>query len=173
MPLIVEGRVWKFGDNINTDLMMPGFAVKIRPDMKDEEAAKYVMYSNRPGWVERVQPGDIIVGGRNFGCGSSRVVAKPLKALGIQCVLAESLARIFFRNSINSGLPVMTAPGIKEFCMEGDIIRADITTGKIENLTTGKTMQTDPLPEDSPPLRILMAGGLNALLEKEFLHLDR
>ena len=169
MPLIVEGRVWKFGDNISTDLMMPGFAVKARPDMKDEEAAKFVMYSNRPGWAEKVEPGDIIVGGRNFGCGSSRVAAKPLMALGIKCVLAESLARIFFRNSINAGLPVMVAPSITEFCMEGNIIRADITTGKIENLTTGKTMQTDPLPEDSPPMHILMVGGIKSLLEKEYL----
>ncbi len=172
MPMIVEGRVWKFGDNISTDFMMPGFAVKTKPGMKDEEAAKYVMYSNRPGWADQVEPGDIIVGGRNFGCGSSRVAANPLKALGIVCVCVESSARIFFRNSINSGLPVMVAPGITEFCMEGDIIRADVSTGKIENLTTGKTMQTNPLPEDSPPMHILMIGGLNSLLEKELLYSD-
>lgn len=169
MSLIIKGRVWKFGDNISTDLMMPGFAVKTHPDMTDKEAAKYVMYSNRPGWAERVNPGDVIVGGRNYGCGSSRVAAGPLKALGISCVIAESIARIFFRNCINSGLPVMFDPGITDFCQEGDILQVDIISGEIKNITTGDTMKVEPLPEDSPPMQILKAGGIISLLEKEYL----
>lgn len=169
MSLILKGRVWKFGDNINTDLMMPGFAVKTRPDMTDKEAAKYVMYANRPGWAEQVRLGDIIIGGRNYGCGSSRVAAGPLKALGISCIIAESMARIFFRNCINFGLPVMIAPGITDFCQEGDILEANIISGEIKNLTTGNTMNVQPLNEDSPPMQILKAGGIISLLEKEYL----
>ena len=168
MSLVVKGKVWKFGNNISTDLMMPGFAVLTRPNMKPEEMAKYVMYSNRPGWVEQVKPGDIIVGGKNFGCGSSRPAALALKVLGISCVIAESIGRIFFRNSINLGFPVMIASGITEFFGEDDLIEANFTTGEIKNITTGKTMKAKPLPKNSPPMKILEAGGINALLKKEY-----
>lgn len=169
MSLVIMGKVWKFGDNISTDLMMPGYAVKTRPDMTEEEASRYVMYSNRPGWAEQVNTGDIIVGGRNYGCGSSRIAAGPLKALGISCIISESMARIFFRNCLNSGLPVMTAPGITDFCQEGDILEVNIIYGEIKNVTMGNTMKVEPLPEDSPPMQILKAGGIISLLEKEYL----
>lgn len=165
----IKGRVWKFGDNINTDLIMPGFVLKTRPALTYEAVKKYVMSSNRPGWAEQVRLGDIIVGGRNFGCGSSRVAAKPLIALGISCVLAESLARIFFRNSISSGLPVLNAPGISSFCREGDLLEVIIATGEIKNLSTGKMTNAESFPEDSPPMQVLEAGGIMALLEKEYL----
>lgn len=169
MSLIFKGRVWKFGDNISTDLMMPGFIYRQRPDMTFKELAKYAMYSNRPGWAEQVIPGDIIVGGNNFGCGSSRLSAGPLKALGISCVLAESIARIFFRNSISMGLPIITAPGITSICNEGDILNVNIENGEINNLTKIKTIKGEPMPEDSPPMQILKAGGIIALLENEYL----
>lgn len=166
---MIKGRVWKFGDNVSTDLIMPGFVLKTRPALTFEEVTKYVMSSNRPGWAKQVRSGDVIVGGRNFGCGSSRVAAKPLITLGISCVLAESVARIFFRNSISSGFPVLNAPGISSFCQEGDILEIKIETGKIKNLSTQKMMNIEPLPEDSPPMHILKAGGIMRLLEKEYL----
>lgn len=164
---IVTGRVWKFGDNISTDLIMPGFVLS-RPDITDGEASQYIMNSNRPGWAKQVNPGDMIVGGKNFGCGSGRPTTHLLNALGISCIVAESIARVFFRNCIGSGFPVFIAPGIQDFCSEGNIIEINFESGKIENRTVGKTMKGEAMPSDSPPFMILKAGGLTPLLEKEF-----
>lgn len=163
---IITGRTWKFADNISTDLIMPGFAALSSPDMSPDDAAKYCMYSNRPGWSALVQSGDIIIAGKNFGCGSSRPGAKVLRALGIQLVIAESVARIFFRNSINLGLAVLTCPGIHEVFEEGETISANFETGEIKGLQSGKIITGEALPTDSPPAQILRAGGLNLLLEK-------
>ncbi|MEM2094576.1 MAG: 3-isopropylmalate dehydratase [Candidatus Bathyarchaeia archaeon] len=163
MESIIEGKVWKFGDNISTDLMMPGFSRG-----RGLERAKFCMYSNRPGWSDQVQKGDIIVGGKNFGCGSSRPAAINLQLLGISAVVAESIGRIFFRNSINIGLPAIIAPGITEIVDEGERIRIDLEKGEITNLNNGKTLHFDPMPEDSPPMQILKAGGILRLLEAEY-----
>ncbi|MGE4485907.1 MAG: 3-isopropylmalate dehydratase [Oscillospiraceae bacterium] len=164
---IIKGRVWKFGDNISTDLIMPGFAALSNPDMTPEDAAKYCMVSNRPGWASEVKKGDIIIAGRNFGCGSSRPGSKILKALGISIVVAESVSRIFFRNSINLGFAVLTCPGIFERFDEGDLIEVNMNTGVIRSLTNGETIQGEALPEGSPPEQILRAGGIVPMLEKE------
>ncbi len=166
MSLIVKGKVWKFGDSISTDLMQPGFTPS---GASPEEAAQYCMRANRPEFAGQVKRGDIVVGGRNFGCGSSRAAMRNLQILGVGCVLAESIGRIFFRSSINLGFPVLACPGITKFCAEGDVLQVDFNTGNIKNITTGKSMQIAPLPEDSPPAQILRAGGMMALLEKEFL----
>ena len=166
--MIIKGKVWKFGNNISTDLMMPSFAVKQNPNITPLEASKYVMYSNRPGWVRLVNDGDLIVGGKNFGCGSSRVASEPLKALGIKGIIAESFARIFFRNSISTGLPVMNAEGTSEFCEEGDILQINFLTGEIVNEESKQTMKGDPLPKHSPPMEILNAGGIIEFLKKEY-----
>ncbi|MCI9331146.1 MAG: 3-isopropylmalate dehydratase [Oscillibacter sp.] len=164
---VLRGRVWIFGDNISTDLLMPGFAAMSNPDMSPQESARYCMYSNRPGWAEQVRPGDLIVAGRNFGCGSSRPGSKVLKTLGIGAVIAESAARIFFRNSINLGFPVVACPGVLDLFAEGEELEADLRTGVIRNLSTGKTIVGSPLPEGSPPMEILKAGGLLPLLERQ------
>ncbi len=164
---ILKGRVWKFGDNISTDLLMPGFAALSDPNMSPEESAKYCMYSNRPDWAAQVSPGDIIVAGRNFGCGSSRPGSKVLRTLGIGLVVAESMSRIFFRNSINLGLAVMTCPGISDFVEEGQEIQVDLNTGRMTNLNTGKEIIGEALPAGSPPEQILQAGGLIPMLEAE------
>ncbi len=164
---IITGKVWKFSDNISTDLIMPGFAALSRPDLSPEEAAQYCMYSNRPDWAAMVQKGDVIIAGKNFGCGSSRPASRILKTLGIDLVVAESIARIFFRNSINLGLPVLTCLNILDAFDEGDIIEANISTGEIKNLTSGKTILGEALPEDSPPMEILRAGGIIPMLENE------
>lgn len=163
----LRGRVWIFGDNISTDLLMPGFAAMSNPDMSPEESARYCMYSNRPGWAEQVRPGDLIVAGKNFGCGSSRPGSKILKTLGIGAVIAESVSRIFFRNSINLGFPIITCPGIHDAFEEGEELEVDLYAGTIKSLTTQKCLAGDPLPEGSPPMEILKAGGLLPMLERQ------
>lgn len=164
---IITGKIWKFDDNISTDLIMPGFGALSSPNMSAANAAKYCMYSNRPGWAEQVKPGDILIAGRNFGCGSSRPGARILKALGIQLVVAESVARIFFRNSINLGLAVLSCAGVHDAFSEGETIQVNMETGEIRGLDSGKVVQGEALPSDSPPAEILRAGGLIPLLEKQ------
>ena len=157
-----EGRVWFFGDNISSDLMMPGAAVLARPGISEQEAAKFCMEANRPGWAMQVQPGDILVAGKNFGCGSSRSAPRVLRSLGIAAVVAESLARLFFRNAVNAGLPILSCPDVRQMFTEGDIAQVDIEAGEVKNLIRGLTAQGEPMPADSPPMQILSAGGLNA-----------
>jgi len=161
-----QGRVWKFGDNISTDLIMPGSQVLANPLLSDEEAAKFCMWANRPGWAQQVQRGDIIVAGRNFGCGSSRPAPRMLKALGISVVVADSIARLFFRNSIHLGFPVLICPGVSQAFEEGDIAEVDLETGQVRNLTRGTVLQGEALPKDSPPYQILKAGGLEPFLKE-------
>lgn len=163
----LRGRVWIFGDNISTDLLMPGFAAMSNPDMSPQESARYCMYSNRPGWAEQVRPGDFIIAGKNFGCGSSRPGSKILKTLGIGAVIAESVSRIFFRNSINLGFPVITCPGIHDAFEEGEELEVDLYAGTIRSTASGKIMTGEPLPEGSPPMEILKAGGLLPMLERQ------
>jgi len=166
METVRTGRVWKFGDRISTDLMMPGHRVLANPDLSVEEAAKYCMEANRPGWAENeVQPGDILVAGINFGCGSSRNGSQSLKALGIAVVLAESVSRIHLRNAVNIGLPTLVAPGITDFVDEGQSLEVNIVTGEIKNLETGSTLSAEAWEEGTPPYQILMAGGLDAYMK--------
>jgi 3-isopropylmalate/(R)-2-methylmalate dehydratase small subunit len=120
--MIFEGKTWKFGDNMNTDLMMPGQDVIARPGITDAEAARHCMSAVRPGWAGKVNEGDIIVAGRNWGCGSSRPAARLFKALGIGVIAADSITRVFFRNAINVGLPVFICKGVSTIFEEGDIM---------------------------------------------------
>ena len=164
---ILTGRVWKFGDNISTDLIMPSFGAMSSPNMDPHEAALFCMRANRPDWAEKVRPGDIVIAGKNFGCGSSRPAAKMLKGLGIQLVAAESVARIFFRNSINLGMAILSCPGVHDAFEEGETIEVNMETGEIRSLDTGRTIRGEALPSDSPPAQILRAGGLIPMLEKQ------
>lgn len=161
METVLSGRVWKFGDKISTDLMVPGSKVLAKPGISPEEAATWCMSANRPGWSAEVKPGDMLVAGVNFGCGSSRNGSQPLKTLGISCVLAESIARIHLRNAINTGLPTLVCPGITAFVDEGEQLRIDVETGAVENLTRGTRLQAEAWPKDSPPFQILLAGGFD------------
>jgi 3-isopropylmalate/(R)-2-methylmalate dehydratase small subunit len=165
----IRGRVWKFEDNISTDLMLPAFLIDKGASMTLLERAKYCMFSNRPGWASQVKPGDIIIARHNFGCGSSRPAAAQLQNLGISVVVAESIARIFFRNAINLGFPCLICPGVFSLFSEEDMAEVDINSGRVTNLSTGKWLQGDRLDEDSPPLQILRAGGILQLLEKEYM----
>ena len=164
--MIFEGKVWKFGDNISTDLMMPGSEVHTRTDLSAVEAArKYCMNANRPGWAAGVKQGEIIVAGRNFGCGSSRPAVILVKALGISIVVVESVSRLFFRNSIKNGFPILICEGVSQLFEEGDVARIHVETGEVKNLTKNIALRGEPLPPNSPPAEILRAGGLNAYLD--------
>lgn len=165
--MIFEGKVWKFGDDISTDLMMPGDTVLTRPDLSDKEAAKYCMHANRPDWAQRVQTNDIIIAGHNFGCGSSRPAARQFKTLGISVIVADSISRIFFRNAVNLAMPVLICQGVSQLFDEGDMARVNLETGEVTNLTTGVTIRGEALPHDSPPAQILKAGGLEAFMRQE------
>jgi 3-isopropylmalate/(R)-2-methylmalate dehydratase small subunit len=107
MSLRITGRVWVFGDNLNTDAMYPAFAMKMDPP----EAARHVFYEVRPGWTDQVAVGDIVLAGRNFGVGSSRPVAALFAELGVTGLVAEEFNSLFFRNAVNAGLAAMTVPG--------------------------------------------------------------
>lgn len=156
MSEILRGKVHKFGDNIDTDIIIPArYLVTTDP----QELAKHCMEPISPDFPQQAKPGDIIVAGENFGCGSSREHAPlAIKGLGISCVIAKSFARIFYRNAFNIGLPVLECPEAVEETQDGDELEVNMETGEIRNLTRGKTYQATPIP---PFMReILNAGGL-------------
>ena len=151
----IKGRVWKFGDNINTDNLSPGYYIAQGFD----ELAKHCLEAIRPEFSRHVEPGDIVLGGYNFGTGSSRETAPAtLRHMGISLVIARSFARIFYKNAINIALPLMVCAEIYEPTDDGDLISAELTKGAIINERTGNTFQTDPLPKIM--MDILQAGGL-------------
>lgn len=156
-----KARVWKVGDNINTDLILPIQAFYLSA----EEQPRFVFHANRPGWSEQVQPGDILIGGKNFGMGSSRPAARSLKNLGLSCLLANSLNGLFFRNCVNFAFPAMDCPNVGDAFDEGDIAEVDFDTGAVRNVTKGKSLTAVVLPPKL--LDLLKAGGIFPLLEKE------
>jgi len=158
--LVVEGNAWKFGDDINTDIIIPGRYLTITDPHK---LSKYAFQDLDPSFDRKVDEGDIIVGGKNFGCGSSREQAPlVLKSLGIGAIVAESFARIFFRNAINLGLPVVECSGITGAVEAGHKLRIVLEEGRIENLNTGKVMRGTVLPQFL--IDIIRAGGAVAAL---------
>jgi len=152
----VNGTAMKFGDNVDTDVILPGkYLVLIDP----KELAKHAMEGLDPAFPEKAKNGVIVVGGKNFGCGSSREQAPlALKYAGVKCVLADSFARIFFRNAINIGLPVSERKGISAAVDNGDELTVDFETGNIQNLSKGRNFQAAKLPPFI--LEILSDGGL-------------
>jgi len=156
--MIVQGRAWKLGDNVDTDQLVPGRYLSLTDP---QELASHCLEDLIPQFHELARPGDIVVAGENFGCGSSREHAPTaLKALGISCLLASSYARIFFRNCINLGLPALTSPDAISGIQDGDEIRIDVETGEVENLTRPFRCSAPPL---SPFLiELIAAGGLTA-----------
>lgn len=154
------GRAWVFGDHVSTDAIMPARYLKLTA----AECAAHIMEGLDPDFPRRVQPGDIIVGGRNFGCGSSRENAPGgLKAAGVSGVVAVSFARIFFRNAINLGLPAIECREATRIAT-GDMLEVDPLAGAIVNLTRGERYATRPLP--AHVIALLEAGGLVPYLEQ-------
>ena len=155
-------RAWKFGDDINTDVITPGrYTVTLDKSRLGEVA--FIEY--RPEFAKEVKQGDIVVAGRNFGCGSSREHSPvALKAAGVGAVVAKSFARIFFRNSINIGLPILICADT-DMIDDGDELELDIRTGLIRDVTKGKEIQAEPLPDFI--MKIVLQGGLVPFLRDE------
>ena len=157
---IIRGKVWKFGDDINTDIISPGEYM----DASYEEIGKHAMERAFPGFADAIEQGDIIVAGKNFGPGSSRETAQiALLYAGVGGVIAKDFARIFFRTCINVGFPVVTFDGTDEL-NQGDEIVVDLLSGRIESITTGKVYFGSRLPQHV--LSIVEDGGLKNHLKK-------
>ncbi|HDJ04372.1 3-isopropylmalate dehydratase small subunit [Candidatus Bathyarchaeota archaeon] len=156
MNLIVKGEAVVFGDNVNTDVIIPG---RYLTTLDPEELARHAMEGLDPEFPSKARRGVIVVAGRNFGCGSSREQAPlALKYAGVRCILAESFARIFYRNAVNIGLPVLECPGISGMVSPGDRLTVNLAEGKVRNDTKGLTFQALKLPEFL--LNIIKDGGL-------------
>ncbi len=156
------GKAWTFGENMNTDEIIPGrYNITIDP----LELAKNVFCEVKPEYAKTVKPGDVVVGGQNFGCGSSREHA-PIAIKGSQakCVIAASYARIFFRNAINIGLPILECPEAAADIQEGDEVDVDLASGQITNHTKNHTYQAHPLP--AFVMKIADAGGIVNFLKE-------
>ena len=151
-----KGRVFKYGDNVDTDVIIPA---RYLNTASHAELAAHCMEDIDKDFVKKAQPGDIIVAKKNFGCGSSREHAPiAIKACGISCVIASTYACIFYRNAINIGMPILECPEAAEDIQDGDEVSVDFDTGLISNLTTGKTYQAQPFP---PFIQnIIQKGGL-------------
>ena len=158
---MLKGRAFKFGDNISTDLIVPGRLAHLRSNLP--ELAKHVLEDADPSFALNVRPGDFVVGGNNFGLGSSREHAPlVIKMAGVSAVLAKSVARIFFRNAINRGLPVLITD--TDRINEGDELEVDLTAGTVRDLTSGFEMSFKPLP---PSMQALLdEGGLIPYIQK-------
>jgi 3-isopropylmalate/(R)-2-methylmalate dehydratase small subunit len=156
----IKGRVWVFGDDINTDLIFPHSAFRVTP----EEQVKLIFSDNRPGWSSMVGKGDIIVAGRNFGTGSSRPGASLLLRLGIGCLIADSINGLFFRNCIGYGFPALQCPGVSGFFTEGETAVVSLPEGDVLNEQSGRTLQGDKIPKSM--VETLEAGGIEKLLVK-------
>ncbi|MGN1382690.1 MAG: 3-isopropylmalate dehydratase small subunit [Eubacterium sp.] len=158
-----RGRVHKYGNNIDTDVIIPA---RYLNSSDPDELASHCMVDIDPDFSSKVQKGDIIVGGENFGCGSSREHAPiAIKASGVSCVIAATFARIFYRNSINIGLPILESPEASRAIQNGDEVSVDFQKGTIKDITTGEEFQAHPFPEFIR--HIIDAGGLLAALKEE------
>jgi 3-isopropylmalate dehydratase small subunit len=156
----IRGRVWKFGDDVDTDVMAPWNTISA----PWEERRGSVLHI-RPGFADRVNPGDVIVAGRNWGCGSSREHApENLQLLGIGAVVAESFGRIYFRNCIAIAFPNLVCPGVAVGCEEGDELEIDVESGGVRNLTRGTELQGEAYTREM--LEIVEKGGLMKVLEE-------
>jgi 3-isopropylmalate/(R)-2-methylmalate dehydratase small subunit len=157
----MSGRVWKFGDDINTDVLAPGIYIKLPL----EELASHCLEAIEPRFAKEVREGDIVVGGANFGMGSSREqAAQVLKALGVTAVIAPSFGGIFYRNAFNLGLPAIVSTDIDQI-EAGHELKIDLKTGSIENLTSGKQLTSEAVPENL--MELVEAGGLVPYLDKK------
>ena len=156
-----QGRVHKYGDNVDTDVIIPA---RYLNTSSHQELAAHCMEDIDKGFVHRVQPGDIIVADKNFGCGSSREHAPiAIKASGVSCVIASTFARIFYRNAINIGLAILECEEAAHAIQAGDEVKVDFDTGVITDLTTGAVFQAEPFP---PFIQhIIQKGGLLASIQ--------
>ncbi|MBW1973981.1 MAG: 3-isopropylmalate dehydratase small subunit [Deltaproteobacteria bacterium] len=159
----ISGRAWIFGNDVDTDAIIPA---RYLNTSDENELAKHCMEDADPTFASSVQSGDIIVAGKNFGCGSSREHAPiAIKAAGVSCVIAESFARIFYRNAFNMGLPILECPELIGEVQQGDMLSVDLSTGIIENKSSSKTYHAKPIPLFMQEL--VQAGGLIPYIKKK------
>lgn len=157
------GRIWMLGDNVNTDVIIPG---RYNVTTDRAQLAKYCLCEVMPDFAPQVQPGDVVVAGHNFGCGSSREHAPAaLQACGLSVIIARSFARIFYRNAVNIGLPVLVCEEAVLASEHGQEMDVDLTRGIIQNRTTGQTFHAEPL--DPFVARIVAAGGIVNYIRQE------
>ena len=154
----ITGKVWMFGDEINTDLIFPHSALGVSP----EEQCLLCMSDNRPGWAKQVQKGDILIAGKNFGTGSSRPGAAILKRLGLSCMVADSYNGLFYRNCIGYGFAAMAADGVTAMFEEGDMAEVDFIEGTVRNLRNGEVLGGNRFSPEM--LENIKAGGIEGSL---------
>ncbi len=155
----IAGRVWRFGDDVSTDLLSPGAYVYASPEVRRQ----HVLEAADPRFATGVQPGDVVVAGRNFGCGSSRESApENLRLVGIACVVAESFARIFARNAVAIGLPAVACPGVSAAFQPGDRLELELEAATVRNARTGQVLAAERLAPEM--LQVLARGGIVPLL---------
>ncbi len=158
----LEGRIWKFGSDVDTDAIIPA---RYLNQSDPKELAKHVMEEERPEFLREVKRGDLLLADKNFGCGSSREHAPlALKAAGVSCIIAKSFARIFYRNSLNLGLPLLESSEAADGIKDGDRVRVNLSTGEIFDLTQNKKLHANPIPAFMQDL--LNDGGLIRHLRK-------
>jgi 3-isopropylmalate/(R)-2-methylmalate dehydratase small subunit len=161
--MVLRGHAWKFGDHIDTDQIIPAkYAIY---SLDEKELGKHALEGNREGWAQEVTAGDILVAGTNFGCGSSREIAPvAIRGAGISAVVAESFARIFFRNAINMGYPILQSPEAAAAVQERDELEIDLEEGIIRNFTKGDEYRSEAFPEFMQEL--MRMGGLAPWVRK-------
>ncbi len=160
---MLAGRSWCFGDNINTDLMLPGPLLLA----SEQDQRRAVFSANRPGWVDQVQLGDVIVGGLNYGMGSSRPAARSLRNCGIRALVADSINGLFLRNAVNFGLVALECPGVRAAFTEGQTAEITLEDFTVRNRETGAVLKALPVPPML--LDMMLGGGLYPHLEREGL----
>ena len=154
-------KAHKYGNDVDTDVIIPA---RYLNTSAPEELATHCMEDIDPTFAGRVKPGDMLVAGRNFGCGSSREHAPlAIKASGVSCVIAETFARIFYRNALNIGLPILECPSAANAIAAGDEVSVDLETGEIKDITTGQAFHAEPFPTFM--MELIAAGGLAAYLK--------
>lgn len=166
MDMIAEGKAFRYGDNVDTDVIIPARYLNVSDG---QELAKYCMIDIDADFVNRVNPGDIIVAGQNFGCGSSREHAPlAIKCAGVSCVIASTFARIFYRNAINIGLPILECPQAAQGISSGDVVSVNFSTGEICNHTKNETYHAQPFP---PFIQQIMAeNGLVSYTKRRLVN---
>lgn len=159
--MYIRGKAWVFGNGVNTDQITPGRFLFSHPS----EAAPHTLGNLNPDFASQVIPGDIVVAGRGFGCGSSReIAAQVFKHLGVGCLLAESFARTFYRNSVALGLPALIVEGITSLVFEKNEVEVNLQNGEIKNLTKGTSIAVAPLPRDMGV--VVEQGGIEEVLRR-------
>jgi 3-isopropylmalate/(R)-2-methylmalate dehydratase small subunit len=163
MEKIIKGKTFIFGANIDTDQIYPGRYLELTDP---EDVGKHAMEGADPNFLKEFKTGDVIVASTNFGCGSSREqAAVALKAIGVGAVLADSFARIFYRNAINLGMPLLVCPKIHDLVKKGDSLRVNLVTGEVVNESTGAKAQAQPLSDYV--MKILESGGIKELIRRQ------